>query len=49
MKHKDPVNVFNGLKYKKITLDNSTFVSIKAYKSAHNVTKPFNKPISKIV
>lgn len=49
MKHKDPVNTFNGLKYKKITLDNSKFVPMKAFKSSHNVTRALNKPISKIL
>lgn len=48
MKKKDPVNIFNGLKFKEIVIDTSHQVSIKAFKNSHNITKPFTKPISKI-
>ncbi len=48
MKQKDPVNVYNGLKFKEVEINSSNLVSIKAYKNSYNITKPFTKPISKI-
>lgn len=54
MKYKDPVNVFNGLKFKHETSEPSKeqmpnhLVAIKAYKNSQNIVKPFIKPISKI-
>lgn len=55
MKNKKPVNVFNGLKTE-IKNNNqiqekpkSRLVAIKAYQNSQNITKPFVKPISKIV
>jgi|GEM_PF-6754143 len=57
MKNKNPINVFNGLK-SEIQHDSSgqprektksRLVPIKAFQNAQNITKPFVKPISKIV
>jgi hypothetical protein len=53
MKHKNPVNIFNGLKSKieegKLVIPKTTLVTIKAYQNSKNITKPFVKPISKII
>jgi hypothetical protein len=57
MKNKNPINVFNGLK-SEIQHDSSgqprektksRLVPIKDFQNAQNITKPFVKPISKIV
>ena len=54
MKHKDPVNIYNGLKFKhesskpKEQSIPSHLVAMKAYKNASNLSKPFVKPITKI-
>lgn len=55
MNDKHPVNVFNGLKFKKDKLSNASetkkpshLVPISAYKNSFNIVKPFIKPISKI-
>jgi hypothetical protein len=56
MKRK-PINIFNGLKIEiknNNQIDNfdkpkSKLVSIKAYQNSRNITKPFVKPISKII
>lgn len=57
MESKKPINIFNGLKIE--IQDNnksqnqekpkSKLVAIKAYQNSRNITKPFVKPISKIV
>lgn len=55
--HRKPINIFNGLK---IEIQNnninhinekpkSSLVAIKAYQNSRNITKPFVKPISKII
>jgi hypothetical protein len=49
MKNRKPINIYNGLKSKKVILNRTNLVSIKAYQSSYNVTKPFVKPISKII
>jgi hypothetical protein len=56
MKNKKPINIFNGLK---IEIQNnhkhvqekpqSKLVAINAYQNSRNITKPFVKPISKII
>lgn len=57
MNNRKPINIFNGLKIK-IQKENqsqipekpkSKLVAIKAYQNARNITKPFVKPISKII
>lgn len=53
MEIKNPINVFNGLKWK-IEEQNhekpkSNLIAINAYKNSCNITKPFIKPISKII
>jgi hypothetical protein len=48
MKIKEPVNVLNGLKFKKIEFSKNHLIKIDAYKNIDNITKPFTKPISKI-
>ncbi|WP_445711053.1 hypothetical protein [Flavobacterium sp.] len=55
MENKKPINVFNGLKVK-IQNENqsqekpkSKLVAINAYQNSRNITKPFVKPISKII
>ena len=57
MIRKKPINIFNGLKVKiqkeetKPTQDKpkSRLVAIKGYQNSRNITKPFVKPISKII
>ena len=53
MKHKDPVNVFNGLKTKIEKQEQKPpkrmLITINAYQNSMNITKPFVKPISKII
>lgn len=52
MKRK-PINVFNGLKIEiQNQIENkppTRLVKIKAYQNSKNITKPFIKPISKII
>ncbi len=48
MKNRNPVNIFNGAKFKEIKIDSSNLISIKYYQNSQNITKPFIKPISKI-
>ena len=47
MKYKDPINTIKSKKYKKekFAIDSSMLISIEAYKSSFNKTKPFFKPI----
>lgn len=54
-KNKKPINVFNGLK-SKISIQSQTqikseinLINIKAYQNSQNISKPFVKPISKII
>lgn len=57
MKNQKPINIFNGLKVKiQNNLQSqiqekpkSKLVAINAYQNSRNITKPFVKPISKIV
>ncbi len=55
MENKKPINVFNGLKSKiekqdrKKTINKSNLIPINAFKNSKNITKPFVKPISKII
>ena len=54
MKNKKPINVFNGLKIEiqntnKNQIQESRLVAIKTYQNSQNITKPFVKPISKII
>lgn len=57
MESKKPINIFNGLKveiqnYKRIQIlekPKTKLVAIKAYQNSRNITKPFVKPISKII
>ena len=56
MKNKKPINIYNGLR---VEIQNnlkqsqekpkSRLVSIEAYQNSRNITKPFVKPISKII
>ena len=57
MKNQKPINIFNGLK---VEIQNnlqgqiqekpeSKLIAINAYQNSRNITKPFVKPISKIV
>lgn len=56
MKNKNPINIYNGLR---VEIQNnqsqlqekpkSKLVAIKAYQNSRNITKPFVKPISKII
>jgi hypothetical protein len=53
MENKKPVNVFNTLKASK-ELQNqikhkSNLITIQAYQNSRNISKPFVKPISKII
>lgn len=55
MENKKPINVYNGLKIKidkqghnKI-INKTNLISITAFKNSRNITKPFIKPISKII
>ncbi|MCZ8330343.1 MAG: hypothetical protein O9282_03420 [Flavobacterium sp.] len=55
MEDKKPINVFNGLKSKimsnsqSINIKQTTLVAINKYQNSRNITKPFVKPISKII
>jgi hypothetical protein len=56
MKNKNPINIFNGLKseiqnnHKQVQeKPKSRLVAINAYQNSRNITKPFVKPISKII
>ncbi|NHN24613.1 hypothetical protein FIA58_002895 [Flavobacterium jejuense] len=55
MNNRKPINIFNGLKVQKENQSQisekpkSKLVAIKAYQNARNITKPFVKPISKII
>lgn len=53
MENKKPINIFNGLKFKNDGQNKekpkSNLVAINAYKNSRNITKPFVKPISKII
>lgn len=55
MENKKPINVFNGLKSKVtqesqlVSLKETTLIEIQAYQNSLNITKPFVKPISKII
>jgi flagellin-specific chaperone FliS len=53
MEVKKPINIFNGLKSianceNKIN-PKSNLIAIKSYQNSRNITKPFVKPISKII
>lgn len=53
MEVKKPINIFNGLKIK-VKGENqikskSNLITIKSYQNSRNITKPFVKPISKII
>lgn len=53
MEIKNPINVYNGLKWKieepKQEKPKSNLIAINAYKNSRNITKPFVKHISKII
>lgn len=55
MKNKKPINVFNGLKSvvnrdsRKQIKPKSNLIAIEAYQNSKNISKPFVKPISKII
>lgn len=55
MKNKMPINIFNGLKSKveRETQPQTGFknnlITIQAYQNSKNISKPFVKPISKII
>ena len=55
MENKKPINVLNGLKSKvnresQIPIKpNSDFIAIDFYQNSKNISKPFVKPISKII
>ncbi|VXC32328.1 conserved hypothetical protein [Flavobacterium sp. 9AF] len=57
MNTRKPINVFNGLKIKNQSENQnliqekpkSNLIAIKAYQNSRNITKPFVKPISKII
>lgn len=55
MKSKNPINVFNGLKSKVNKEDQnhlkseSNLITIQIYQNSKNISKPFVKPISKII
>ena len=55
MENKKPINVFNGLK-SKINREpqnqikpKSNLITIQSYQNSRNISKPFVKPISKII
>jgi hypothetical protein len=55
MKSKKPINVFNGLKTK-VNVEfqthiepQSSLITIQIYQNSKNISKPFVKPISKII
>ncbi len=53
MENKKPVNIFNGLKVNKElqnqTKHKSNLITIQSYQNSRNISKPFIKPISKII
>lgn len=55
MENKKPINVFNGLKFKvksepqKHIKIKSKLIAIQYYQNSRNISKPFVKPISKII
>ncbi|SNR33183.1 hypothetical protein [Flavobacterium sp. ov086] len=55
MENKKPINVFNGLKSKmnmdtqNQTKPKSNLITIQSYQNSQNISKPFVKPISKII
>lgn len=56
MKNKKPINIYNGLRIEIQNNQNqaqekpkSKLVAISAYQNSRNITKPFVKPISKII
>ncbi len=57
MESKKPINIFNGLKieiqnHKQIQIQGkpkSRLVPIAIFQNSRNITKPFIKPISKII
>jgi len=56
MKNKKPINIYNGLKTEIQNNQSqvqekpkSNLVIIRAYQNCRNITKPFVKPISKII
>lgn len=55
MENKKPINVFNGLKTKisnetqNLHVQKTNLVAINGYQNSKNITKPFVKPISKII
>ncbi|SEP04803.1 hypothetical protein SAMN05444671_4516 [Flavobacterium sp. CF108] len=55
MENKKPINIFNGLKSKveKDFLEKidpvSNLITIQSYQNSKNISKPFVKPISKII
>lgn len=57
MESKKPINIFNGLKVEiqnhyQIQLQNkpqSKLIAIAEFHNSRNITKPFIKPISKII
>ena len=57
MNTRKPINIFNGLKIKNQKGNQnlnqerpkSNLIAIKAYQNSRNITKPFVKPISKII
>lgn len=55
MENKKPINIFNGLK-SKISREpqnqikpKTNFIAIQFYQNTQNISKPFVKPISKII
>lgn len=52
MENKKPINIFNGLKSKvnkKSFNPTSNLITIQSYQNSKNISKPFVKPISKII
>lgn len=53
MESKKPINIFNGLKLKvereTQPLPKNNLITIQAYQNSKNISKPFIKPISKII
>ncbi|PIF30775.1 hypothetical protein CLU81_1224 [Flavobacterium sp. 9] len=55
MENKKPINIFNGLKSKvyKRSLNQdkpkNNLIAIQSYQNSKNISKPFVKPISKII
>jgi hypothetical protein len=55
MENKKPINIFNGLKFKvnnesqNQIKPKSKLIAIQFYQNSRNISKPFIKPISKII